>query len=207
MGAIIENMIQQEFERVVKLIESGLDINHVTSFGNSILMEAINNRNIMLVKYLLEQPGIDVNIQNKNGDTALMYYISENLDTSIFDLLLNIKHINIYIKEEININLQNCMGYNAIMIASNNSIRATYFLKKIFQRPDVDVSLKNNEGYNFIHYLKGHKIILLDYDLQKNLLYNGREDILLFLDKYNLIHSKIRGENLELFNANTWGLI
>jgi hypothetical protein len=76
----------------------------------------------------------------------------------------------------------------------------------LLKHPNIDVTIKNNEYKNFIDYIND-KSIFKNYYLQKKILNNNREDILVFLNKYGLINDKIKEEVPELFKASEWGLI
>ena len=56
-------------------------------------------------------------------------------------------------------------------------------VKLLLQHPDININLKSIDDKNFIDILEG-KNILIDYDLQKKILENGRDDIILFLNEY-----------------------
>jgi hypothetical protein len=81
-----------------------------------------------------------------------------------------------------------------------------YIVEILLKHPDIDVTIKNDEGYNFIDMLEDTSF-LINYQIQKYLLKSGRDDIILFFDKYNLIDPKIKEEYPDLFNADKWGLI
>ena len=53
-----------------ELIKAGSTVNAGNSFGNSPLQHACRSRSVEIVRLLLEQ-GIDVNVQNHRGSTAL----------------------------------------------------------------------------------------------------------------------------------------
>ena len=156
--------------------------------------KAIENNNINKVNELINQ-GIDVNIQNTLGYTALILtsYYGYN---QIVELLL--KHPNI------NINIQN--NYDNTALIEALYYRHEEIVKSLLKHPGIDINIQNNDGENFIDFFK-YNSFLIDYQLQKEILNNDRDDIILFLDKYNLIHPNIKKENPDLFKANVWGLV
>jgi ankyrin repeat protein len=155
---------------------------------------AIENNDIKKVNNLLNQ-GIDVNIQNNFGYTALM-------------LTALMRHNELFIKilkqTNIDINIQSKAGWDAISFASYyNHLN---MVKSLIIKPNIDITHKNYEDdFSFIDYLDTS--ILKDYFTQKIIIKNGRDDIILFFDKYNLVHKKIKKENPEIFQALEWGLI
>jgi ankyrin repeat protein len=67
-----DSVISNSLDVVKKLINQGIDINIKDDIqGNTALIFAIMNGSIDMVKFLLEQPEIDINIKNNNGWDAL----------------------------------------------------------------------------------------------------------------------------------------
>jgi ankyrin repeat protein len=167
------------------------------------MFDAIRDNNITLVKKFINQ-GIDVNIKNDGGFTALIlasYHGYKNM----VEFLLKQPRINVNTPEGIHpVNIQNKYGDTALIDASYKGDKE--IVKLLLKQSEIDVTLKNNEGYNFIDFLND-KSILINYKLQKEILKNGRDDIILFLNEYKLIHPKIKDEVPELFQAIDWGLI
>lgn len=58
---------------VEKLVENGADVNAVTKYLETPLMEAASSGNLELVKYLVAK-GADVTMKNKFGQTAMFRY-------------------------------------------------------------------------------------------------------------------------------------
>ncbi|HOL64090.1 MAG TPA: ankyrin repeat domain-containing protein [Accumulibacter sp.] len=65
-----EAMISGDTPWAIRLIESGLGVNAVDAFGNTLLMQAVQRDNTSLFDYLLKQRA-RVNTRNRNGETAL----------------------------------------------------------------------------------------------------------------------------------------
>jgi ankyrin repeat protein len=165
--------------------------------------EAIEQNDINKVNELINQ-GIDVNIQNNNGDNALIY-ASFNGYKEIVELLLKHPNININTPEGIHpVNVQNKFGDTALIAASSRLNKE--IVELLLKQPNINVEIEDNNGFNFISILKD-KSYLIDYQLQKQILNNQREDIILFLNKYNLVYPDIKSELPELFQASDWGLI
>ena len=63
----------QEALEIFKLFESmGADINE-QYYGNNVLIEATLGGNMFLLKYLIEEKGMDINHRDTKGDSALMW--------------------------------------------------------------------------------------------------------------------------------------
>ena len=135
-------------------------------------------------------------------------YIKENQsmeDQWFYSIHCNyIEDVEDFINKGIDINVQDNYGYTALMISSFG--KYNYIVEILLKHPDIDVTIKNDEGYNFIDMLEDTSF-LINYQIQKYLLKSGRDDIILFFDKYNLIDPKIKEEYPDLFNADKWGLI
>jgi ankyrin repeat protein len=116
----------------------------------------------------------------------------------------NIEKVKEFINQGIDINKQNRYNITALIYASSWGYKE--IVKLLLKHPNINLELKDNNNNNFITILK-NKEFLIDYQLQKELLNNDRENIILFLDKYNLVHPKIKDENPTLFQASDWGLI
>jgi ankyrin repeat protein len=184
-----------DIPKVKEMINNGIDINCQDSKKKSALIMSSFLGLKDLVELLLKQPGIDINLQDKDGYSALMYafYFGNNY---IIKILLK--------QTGIDINIKNKNGNSVLIIASSTDKKE--IIKLLLKRPEIDINIKNNDNKNFIEILKD-KYFLIDYDLHKKILKNGREDILIFLDKYELIHPKFKEENENIFKANNWGLI
>lgn len=99
--------------------------------------DAAADEEIEIIQQLL--PKIDVNIQNEDGFTALMY-ASWNAHVDIVKLLLQVPGINV--------NAQNKFGYTALMYASsdgNRNISAAHenIVKLLLATPNINVNIQN----------------------------------------------------------------
>jgi hypothetical protein len=156
--------------------------------------DAVIYNDIILVKNIINQ-GIDINIQTKHGSTALII-ASFNGNRKIVELLLKQPDININIK---NINAWTSLSYSSIYNRKD-------IVKLLLIQPEINITIKDNRGNIFIDFFK-NRSFLINYKLQKEILKNGREDIIIFFNKYNLVHPDVKKENMHLFKAHSWGLI
>lgn len=115
-----------------------IDINAAEADGYNALFYAGYYGHENIVKFLLES-GINVNAQNKKGETALARLIAEHAD--IAKLLLQVPTINV--------NLQDKQGYTALhniaMMGRDDSIGT---MKLLLQIPGIDVNPKDRENYS-----------------------------------------------------------
>jgi ankyrin repeat protein len=206
-------IIKNDIKKVKKLINQGYDINTPkgihpvniqNNYDNTALIIASRNGYKEIVELLLDCKYIDintpkgihpVNIKN-NYDTTALIVASRNGNIDIVKLLLK--------QPGIDINLQDNYGFTALIYASRNEY--IDIVKLLLKQPEIDVELKDNKNY-FIDYKINDNSFLIDYDLQKQILNNQREDIIIFINQYELIHPDIKSEYKDLFQASVWGLI
>jgi ankyrin repeat protein len=168
---------------------------------------AVKKNNIEKVKELINQ-GVDINIQDEHDNTALIYSSYYGC-IEITEFLLN--------QPGIDINIKNKNGNDSLFLAfwkdsrsyllnDRGKFKIKDIIKLLLSRKDIKIDLFNfnySDIYKHIKYCN----YLKNYILQKKILENDREDIILFLNEYDLIESNFKKENPDLFNANDWGLI
>src|SRR5690606_8065832 len=103
------------------LLEQGLDINHQTEDGNSVLMHALKHNNYSMINGLLEHE-LDIEHQNKNGDTPLMYAF----------LYCNYTKIKLLLNRGANINHRNKTGETSILMLAKSLVDRPEFF---YERP------------------------------------------------------------------------
>jgi len=92
------------FDTIKLLIDSGIDIERVDDEGVSLLDEAIVSGSLELVRFLVEEKGMDVNsTKRKSGFTPLMQAASYGY-TDIVDFLLE-KGADIHARDNNNLNV------------------------------------------------------------------------------------------------------
>lgn len=87
------------------------------------------------LKQLLEIPGINVNLQDNTGQTALMY-VSSSTNLLAVQLLLAVPGIDV--------NFKNNNGDTAIMLASAKGLREN--VERLLKVPGINVNLQNKLG-------------------------------------------------------------
>lgn len=75
------------------LLEMGCDINAQDTFGNTALLCAVENNRIEIVKYLLRQPGVQLDICNFYGENVFSIAALNN-DEMVMDYLKTVKGSN-----------------------------------------------------------------------------------------------------------------
>lgn len=132
---IFEAIEQNNIEYVKQYIEEGRDVNIKNRFRDFPLMKSIYNPTIF--KLLLEQPNIDVNLQNQYKNTCL-HEISTYDNIEAVLLLLS--------KKDIDVNLINKEGWTALHNASSS--RYSSIFKILLSNPKINVNIQNNLGWS-----------------------------------------------------------
>jgi len=84
---LIEYIMYQEFDKAKELINDGADVNYQDeSSGSTALMLACQYDFVEMATFLIEH-GADLNLQSKNGQTALM--ASARVSEDLFNLMLS----------------------------------------------------------------------------------------------------------------------
>jgi len=128
--ALKENRI----EDIVQLLKKDQDINTKDGNGQTVLQLAVNFSNLETFRFLLQQKGIDPNIQDQEGNTPL-HLAATSFDPDKVDLLL---------KHDANPNISNLAGHTPNKSASTKML-ASYVnttitdsdKEKIFQVIDL----------------------------------------------------------------------
>lgn len=125
---------------LIKVLSLLINENTKDKDGNTALIIAAAEDQKKVVIFLLQIDGIDVNAQNKKGDTALIEACAKNYgsdsDHGIVTLLLNAPNINV--------NLKNNDGRTALMrtlFFGNNEIG-----RLLLAAPGIDVNAKDSDG-------------------------------------------------------------
>ena len=92
-----------------------------------------------LLQTLLSLDNININLQNNQGVTALMYS-GDNSKEDIVKMLL--EHPNI------DVNIKNNYGNTALLVSCirSNSTSSENIVQMLLEHPNIDVNLQNNEG-------------------------------------------------------------
>lgn len=142
----------KKFEEEENNEEKKFDINKEIGKNGSGLHLAILGGNDEVISYLLEQ-GIDLGIQNENGNTVFHLSLMENQMNTfklLLDYLVDNKNIDNNTKKKI-LNTQNKDGntiLHELTFAKTNVL--INIVKKLPNEISVNEDTKNNDGYNYI---------------------------------------------------------
>ena len=112
----------------------GEDVNSKNSVGWTALMGAVGNKHNSIVKLLLDQPAVDVNVKNIDGQTALHWAAYDNAEGARMLLL----------HKDISANVTDDFGNTALMKAVNN--RKEEVLRELVKHQCVSLEVGDLEG-------------------------------------------------------------
>ena len=138
-----------------------------------ILIDYIKNDKTKEIKDLIES-GVDVNMSNKNGNTALMYAAAFNKDILI----------KILIKAGAKLDTQNNYDKTALIYASKsyNSEYIHIEIIKLLIDAGADWNIKDEDDRDFLYYLDKKKDFIIDLYPEQYKNYLIKKDS----GKYNL---------------------
>ncbi len=133
----------EKFVQEILLKGGGVTVNVPDNEGSTPLIEAVRRGHYEIVRLLLAVPGIDVNLADHDGLTALLWAAGDSLaDFSIAQLLLGV--------DEIDVNLvitdPSSVHYNALMMAVE--WEKTAIVKLLLAKADIDIHFVNRNGDN-----------------------------------------------------------
>jgi ankyrin repeat protein len=137
---LIAATLNNDLSSVQAMLKTDCDVHETDRQGNSALLVATTEKVDKIVKILLERPEINVNLQNNNGETALILAAAKRdrdaRNTSIVEILVE--------RPEINVNLQNNNGETALSLAAAN--KQTEILNTLLKKTGINVNLQNKKG-------------------------------------------------------------
>jgi len=132
-----QHAVEAKDNKVLSQLIDHININQTDAQGNTLLHTSSQYKNYEAAKFLLKM-GIDRNLRNKNGNTALAVAINEdNLDIS--RLLLEKSHVNDRFEAD---------ATAAILAARSGNDEIIRQLSKM----GADLSLKDKSGLNALDY-------------------------------------------------------
>ena len=155
---------------------AGFDINWTNSQGVTLLIEACHMHRKELILHILTYPKINVNHQNKSGDTALhaiCYNSKKNIP--ILKLLLN--------RKDLDVNIQDNSGYTGLHFV----IYDVEMAKELLLDARINTSLRDKRERTAEDYARwtGHSGIA-------KILRNSRHTTLLRIPNELLVHDIVR---------------
>lgn len=145
---LADAVIQKDTAQIETLLQSGLDINtqHPTS-GTTVLMIASSYYYYDdMVRYLIEN-GANVNLQDNDGKTALLWAASNSLENAKI-LLENEAKVNIAANDGMTPFIQASLGVSSGKVP----IEMCELLRKHGANVNASLTRKNASGWTALHY-------------------------------------------------------
>lgn len=169
---ILQCAVLRSNDKIVKYLLSNydnIDIN-ATDYNNmSCLHYAVNNKNINIIKMLMEYPGIDINIHSKFRRWTPLHCISHGSDIEFFKLFIDNVDININ-----SIDSHGCTPLMTSVVFKYDDTPEEYLVEivKLFlSHPDIDIDITDIYGDTALSYAKDS-----DYDAITELLENYKKN-------------------------------
>lgn len=147
-----------------------IDVNKKFNNGKTIFMNVCEKQtDYEIIKFVSTLKGINLNIQDDNGNTGLLLAVNDllNLEKPGKFYFVNTLILN----EKINVNVKNNNGYTVLLLFIHclrkdvkcgiNKQYIKLLIKSLLKRKDINVNIKNNDGNTALDMLepKGNKQI------------------------------------------------
>ena len=140
---------------VIKLIESGTDINISDYLGNTPLHYSIIEKNYEITEYLMNKNNLYYSETNMNGNTALHLFLEEDIDV-FQNNKFNLLNILLKLIENTDINIINMDGYTGLHYIAIKKLYTNPEIKNILTNGNCHMNLfiTNKEGLNVLDMIK-----------------------------------------------------
>jgi ankyrin repeat protein len=116
------------------LLDFGADIDWRSASGVTLLMSCISYGGDLQLANLLVERGVDVDAQDNNGQTALMYAVTEP----------NSRVVEVLLQSQADVNAQDNSGYTALMLAVKKG--EINIIKFLLDCNNIDIKIKDKAG-------------------------------------------------------------
>lgn len=190
----VENLLSHDFGDV-NAIEPGFSDNDYS--GKNLLMTALLHGRFDIAKLLIEM-GAKLDVQNDNGETALMFAVRKAAACEdCYDV------VQLLIEKKANLNIQNNQGETALMLASDKE-GENFPVTELLVRSGADMGILDEHGNNVLTLaLSGEEFIKARFFLQRVELKIRQQLIEITLEgtpKENDKLIEFLGEELEAVN-------
>ncbi len=140
-------------------IENNYECNDEVYKNNNcctLLMRLLDNIELFMIYSKMDDFKVNINEQNRDGDTVLITACEQDIDVSIFDILL---------ENGADVNFTNKYGKSALSILCNcydDSNKNRFTIIKKLLKYDVNINHQDNNGHTALYNLCGLTDITLD---------------------------------------------
>ena len=152
-------------DEVRAALEKGKDVNCQNEKNQTALIQAARRDYVSIMRLLLEQPLIEVNMTDKSGFTALYWAVYCDKIEAV-RLLLADQRVDVNIKDADN---QTALIYAAGRCSENRDS----ILKLLLEHPSINVNLADDRGFTALHVAIDSK----DIETVKTFLADERVDV------------------------------
>ncbi|SEH99775.1 ankyrin repeats (3 copies) [Akkermansia glycaniphila] len=193
-GLALKNGKKVPLSCIESLIAAGADINYTTNMGNAPIVQAAQLGNSCDVVKLLLEHGADANIQNKNGETALMAAIREKYyfknEYLMYNYHTNYPLCKLLLEHGADVNIKDNTE-NTILMAAVRTGNTDFV--QLFLEYKADVNIKG-DGDTALTYAAKYQ----NYPMCKLLLDHGADVNIKDNEGYTALTRAISKENIDL---------
>lgn len=195
---------QGDLKTLINIIEDNpkFDINTYNDVGETLLTIACKYKcaHTNIVKYLLDQPNIDVNKKSTTYDESPLFLACEASNYDIVKLLLQDNIIDVNLKSRIDKNID--VGSSAPLHIACNGDMVTVdvnIVKMLLEHPNIDVNIVDDQGRTPLILA----LYYFDIEVIKLLLEIPEIDVNVFCtDGYSIIHYLVESADCYDDNGN-----
>ena len=152
-------------DEVRAALEKGKDVNCQNEKNQTALMQAARRDYVSIMRLLLEQPLIEVNMTDNSGFTALYWAVYCDKIEAVRLLLAD---------QRVDVNIKNADNQTALICATSRcSENRDSILKLLLEHASINVNLADDRGFTALHVAIDSK----DIETVKTLLADERVDV------------------------------
>lgn len=193
---------------ILKILFNHVNINYKDKFGNTALLNTIENNDTDKMNFIITHPQIDILATNLHGQNALIKVVEQTNYVYASTLLTQLKNHNNF---KVIINQPNNLNETPILISTKKD---NLELFKLFYNYGVDLNCVDINGQSLLHHaIKNNnneifEILINDKNVNINIQdYDGVTPLMMVVNNndMNKIYRLLNRENLDLNVVNNLG--